>query len=139
MYKRQSNSSFNLDPSNSLLLNGITVLGAGSITAAVDNSGNISLQNALTLSGAAFTLALDGTGEVFLISNTITASAANETLKNNGDLISTSGTGTTQIGNGNDDLTLDNASGTIETVNAIPVSYTHLDVYKRQLLPRWLG
>ncbi|MGB7076596.1 MAG: hypothetical protein WBD53_05355 [Xanthobacteraceae bacterium] len=115
-----SGASYNLDQYQTLTLNGVTVEADYGADATLDNAGAMTLGTSLTLSpsgGAgdadpAFTLLLDGAGTVALNGAAITATGSGEVLENNGNTISGGGT----IGNGNADLKLDNAAGTIEAL-----------------------
>ena len=75
---------------------------------AINNAGNILVAGTLSVDVSMLTLA--GTGTVTLTGGTITGSAADETLHNNGNTISGAGA----IGDGSGHLALDNAIGTIE-------------------------
>ena len=114
-------NTINIDSSNTLTLNSVTVFDGGGGTATTDNAGTIQLGTTLTLSGSSFTLLLEGAGAVLLNGATIAATAAGETFENNGNAI----TGAGQIGDGSSsNLTLDNNSGTIEALGGTLTVHT---------------
>ena len=90
-------ASFNLDQSDTLTLNGVTVVADNGNDATLTSAGTVTLESTLTLSppsGAsnpAFTLLLDGGGNVTLDDVTIAATGAGEILENQNNNISGTG------------------------------------------------
>jgi probable HAF family extracellular repeat protein len=112
-----SHGVYVVDGGDTLTLNGVTAMG-GTGMGVVENSGIITLEYGLTIAGSSFTLELTNAGTVSLNGQTITGTAG-ETFENNGNTI----VGAGKIGDGSGNLTLDNASGTIEsTGNGLTLS-----------------